>query len=159
MAIINVICLCMCIGCLCWQIKTTKHDNSQTSNKIIRKKGLLYIQCFRIYGECFIDKPKLLLIDTGATANFIDEDLIRKIYPSYEKHLLYGDDVLTANGTLTLNTLVNVPLRVDNSDIEESFTLLKQATTFEYLSQESGYDVIGIVGTKFLSKYKYILNC
>lgn len=129
------------------------------TKKLFKKTGVLYLPCMKIYGAYFLDKPVLFLMDTGATSNFISESFIDQIYPQYKQYIELGDDVMSINGTTTLNKLVDVPFQVQPSlKCKEHFSLLSQTDSLDYLSEECGYQVIGIVGTEFLKKYNFYLN-
>jgi hypothetical protein len=121
--------------------------------KLFRKTGIIYMKCTRLYGRYF-DKPVLFLVDTGATTNFIRQSLIEEVYPQYEQHILYGDDVMSVNGTMTLNRIVDIPVHFSPSlDCHISATLLTETNSLDYLSDECGSYVAGIVGTEFLKEH------
>ena len=122
--------------------------------RLFRKTNIIYIQCDRLYSHTF-DKPVLFLVDTGATTNFIRQSLIEEIYPQYNQHVLYGDDVLSVNGTMTLNRMVDIPVHfLPSLSCHISATLLTETASLDYLSNECNYHVVGIVGTEFLKEHE-----
>lgn len=128
--------------------------SGKLTHKLYKETNMMYLCCYRLYSTEF-EKPKLFLIDTGATANFIREDLLQDIYPNYKKHIIDDTNVLTANGEITLNKLEKVPIKIKNMNSFETridFTVLNNTTSLDYLSEETGYDVIGILGSNFLKK-------
>ena len=119
---------------------------------------MIYLKCDTFYGQ-YLSKPVIFLIDTGADSNYIAEKFIADYYSDYNKHVEFGDDVLSINGKMTLNKLLDVPIQFDNGmKIKEHFTLLTETHSLDYLTKECGYDVVGILGTKFLEKYKVTIN-
>lgn len=156
--LISIICVGISVFCLIQNIKISPSNKEKQETKC--KNNIMYITCRRVYGTRFTQKPKLLIVDTGASSNFINKKFIQTIYPQYKDHILYGDDVLTANGSLTLNELIEIPMQIGNNlDVSEDFTLLQDDEIFQHLSDETGLDVIGIVGFNFLQKHNYVVDC
>lgn len=131
---------------------------TKKTSKLFRKTGIVYIECLRLYG-CFFEKPLLFLVDTGATSNFIRQDVVENIDPDYIKHIEYSDDIMTVNGTMTLNRIIDVPAHFAPSlKCKIPFTLLTQTESLQYLSSECKENVVGIIGTEFLKEHGININ-
>lgn len=131
--------------------------NLPMTKKLFKKTDCVYIPCYRVYGTQF-ETPVMFMIDTGATSNFISEKFLQEVYPDYIKHILLGDDVMSINGTVTLNKLTNVKLSLMNVNCEDEFSILDTQESLDYLSEECGYRIVGILGTGFLQKFRCKLN-
>lgn len=163
MLIINNILIVCLITIIClWIYHNEKKSGERFFNcqtkRLFKQTDMVYLQCNRMFGHYF-QKPVLLLADTGANANFISESFIKSIYPQYKEHVLLGDDVMSVNGTMTSNEIVEVPLHIiPDYENTEQFTLLQNTESFDYLSKESGYNVVGIIGTDMLRKLSSCIN-
>lgn len=126
--------------------------------RLYDKSKMLYLKCSTFYGQ-YLPKPVIFMVDTGADNNYISEKFVSEYYSDYNKHIELGDDVLSVNGKMTLNRLLDVPIQFDNGmKIKEHFTLLTETHSLDYLTSECGYEVVGILGTNFLKKYKVTIN-
>jgi hypothetical protein len=135
----------------------TKYLN-QNTQYLFKKTDMIYVQCNRVFGRYF-DKPVLLLVDTGANANFISEKFIESVYPQYNQYVLFGDDVMSVSGTMTLNKVLDIPLHIQpDGSLNEQFTLLQDTDTFDYLSSETDQQVVGIIGTGLLKKLNMCID-
>lgn len=159
--ILFVVLLCYTIGIRYYIKHFVFNQNTLFTSKtrrLFRKTGMIYIECIRLYGHYF-QKPTLLIVDTGATTNFIREDLINMIYPQYKNKMLYGDDVMSVNGTMTLNKIVDVPVFLKPAlACKIPFTLLTHTESLDFLSKECNNNVIGIIGTEFLQQHGIDMN-
>lgn len=139
------------------QIQLDDILNFPMTKKLFRKTNCVYIPCNRVYGQHF-DTPVMFMIDTGATSNFISSIFLQEVYPNYLDHVLLGDDVMSINGTVTLNRLTNVNFSLMNVACEDTFSILETQESLDYLSEECGYRIVGILGTEFLQKFRCKLN-
>lgn len=134
------------------EFKTCKFITSLT-RRLFRETNLIYIPCTSLYNHP-LENNSVLLVDTGATTNFIRQSIIQYVYPDYNKHILYGDDVMSVNGTMTLNKMLDIPICIgENLNCQIEATLLEHTESLDYLSKECECYVVGIVGTEFLKKH------
>ena len=102
------------------------------------------------------DGKKLnLLLDTGSTSNVIDKRIINEIKT-------------TPNSTISRTTgLTETVEGIKNVDIEfsyiengfkDTFQVIDMGHTFMSIKEATGVTLHGIIGNKFMQKYKYVLD-
>ena len=95
------------------------------------------------------------LLDSGASNCCINKDVLSTIKytnTDYESSM-YGYD-----GVPNKVDIVNIDLFYKDSHFNSDFMIVDLKAAFEDIKNTSGVNIIGIIGSDFLSKYKYILD-
>lgn len=100
------------------------------------------------------------LVDTGATINMIDENVLKEIKPNYKEETLLDNDIISITGVKSKNESIVLTFFNDEykQQFKENFVLIENCEAFEIMSKDSGKKVCGILGTDFIEKYKFIIN-
>lgn len=95
------------------------------------------------------------LLDSGASNCCINKDILSTIKhtnTNYESSM-YGYD-----GVPNKVDIVNIDLFYKDSHFNSDFMIVDLKAAFEDIKNTSGVNITGILGSDFLSKYKYILD-
>jgi hypothetical protein len=102
-------------------------------------------------------KPYLLLLDTGATHNVIDTNVIKELDKKFVRKDSIALQGINSNDTEVLETY---RIRFDdkNNSFTDDFIAMDLYDAFSDAENEIGEPVIGILGVGFLSKYALTLD-
>ncbi len=103
-------------------------------------------------------EPVAFLVDSGANTNFISKEFLEQFKPDFKKYIRYSDDVMSINGTMVLNQALQLNLNYNNTTLTDSFVVTENNPTFEYLSNEYGKKVVGIIGSELMRKYNFNID-
>lgn len=101
------------------------------------------------------DKKFNFLLDTGATLSVINQAALESIThtTTNETGELYGID-----GVKREVSYASINLAYKNKDYTEEFQVLDMQEAIDQVKAESGVNMVGIIGSEFFRKYKYILD-
>ena len=95
------------------------------------------------------------ILDTGASKSVIDSNALSKLeYSELNAH----STVFGMEGNAVKCSFVDVPLYYHGYEFNEEFQSVDMKQTFDQVKAEFGVQVVGILGSSFLSKYDYILD-
>lgn len=101
------------------------------------------------------DKKFNFLLDTGASLSVINQSALESI----EHTTLEGNGTLFGvDGVKRDVTYASINLTYKNSNYSENFQVLDIQNAIDQVKAESGVNMIGILGSEFFRKYKYILD-
>ena len=102
-------------------------------------------------------KPYLLLLDTGATHNVIDKNIIKELDKKFVRKDSIALQGINSNDTEMMETY---RIRFDdkNNSFTDDFIAMDLCDVFSDTENEIGEPVIGILGVGFLSKYALTLD-
>ena len=101
------------------------------------------------------DKKFNFLLDTGATLSVINQAALESITHTTinETGELYGVD-----GVKREVSYASIDLAYKNKDYTEKFQVLDMQEAIDQVKAESGVNMVGIIGSEFFRKYKYVLD-
>lgn len=149
------------------------HENSQETETlkqfIMDQAGnsIMFGDTFESAGVPFIKIEQVngieldncvMLIDTGANVNFIEEDIVKSCIPNYSKELEYDSDIMTIQGTLEMNKSLITTITIDNKELKDRFVVVDHSSTLDYIASDTDKNVIGIIGSEFMNKYGFNID-
>lgn len=101
------------------------------------------------------DKKFNFLLDTGATLSVINQAALESITHTATNKIgeLYGVD-----GVKREVSYASINLAYKNKDYTEEFQVLDMQEAIDQVKAESGVNMVGIIGSEFFRKYKYVLD-
>lgn len=101
------------------------------------------------------DKKFNFLLDTGATLSVINQAALESITHTTTNKTgeLYGVD-----GVKREVSYASINLAYKNKDYTEEFQVLDMQEAIDQVKAESGVNMVGIIGSEFFRKYKYVLD-
>lgn len=101
------------------------------------------------------DKKFNFLLDTGATLSVINQAALESIThtTTNETGELFGVD-----GVKREVSYASINLAYKNKAYTEEFQVLDMQEAIDQVKAESGVNMVGIIGSEFFRKYKYILD-
>ena len=101
------------------------------------------------------DKKFNFLLDTGATLSVINQAALESIIHTTTNKTgeLYGVD-----GVKREVSYASINLAYKNKDYTEEFQVLDMQEAIDQVKAESGVNMVGIIGSEFFRKYKYVLD-
>ena len=101
------------------------------------------------------DKKFNFLLDTGATLSVINQAALESITHTTINKTgeLYGVD-----GVKREVSYASINLAYKNKDYTEEFQVLDMQEAIDQVKAESGVNMVGIIGSEFFRKYKYVLD-
>lgn len=101
------------------------------------------------------DKKFNFLLDTGATLSVINQAALESITHTTINGTgeLYGVD-----GVKREVSYASINLAYKNKDYTEEFQVLDMQEAIDQVKAESGVNMVGIIGSEFFRKYKYVLD-
>ena len=101
------------------------------------------------------DKKFNFLLDTGATLSVINQAALESIIHTTINKTgeLYGVD-----GVKREVSYASINLAYKNKDYTEEFQVLDMQEAIDQVKAESGVNMVGIIGSEFFRKYKYVLD-
>lgn len=143
--------LLICLGFSVYYIYKEKYIN-KTKMSFKESLDLVGVPIVTFYQ--FGNKYNFLL-DSGAAINCINKDIISTI--NYSKTKL-ADGVIGLDGIKHDAEIINVNLFYKDNSFNTNFAVVNMTETLAEIKQSSGVTVCGILGTEFLSKYKYVMD-
>lgn len=133
--------------------KTVKiADNLITVKKTYKRFKKEFDKVGLIISEFEIDKVKYnFLIDTGATKSCIDKSAAKNIHKVINQ-------ACGVDGKYHDVETTNVELKINNKKYFEIFNVMDLKLLINNIKEDSGVDVIGIIGNDFLSKFKFNID-
>lgn len=101
------------------------------------------------------DKKFNFILDTGASDNIIDSNIL----PQIDHRLLnLESDIYGMEGHKSVVKLCSIVLSCNNTNFEYNYLICDMSDAFGYIKKSSGVNVHGILGSKFFNKFQYILD-
>lgn len=101
-------------------------------------------------------KEYIMLIDTGSDESYMDNDIlidVPKILVGYQEKVIGGTAVKEEKSNIYL-----VEFACGSNEYKEEFIENDFSRLFNFIGQNTGVKLSGILGTKFLIKHKCILD-
>jgi hypothetical protein len=143
--------LLICLGFSAYYIYKEKHIN-KTKMSFKESLDLVGIPIVTFYQ--FGNKYNFLL-DSGASNSCINSEILDKIKHTKTE---YVGDVYGCEGVKKPANIVNIELYYKDSHFLSDFMVVDLKDAFDNIKSEHGVTIYGILGSDFLSKYKYILD-
>lgn len=125
-----------------------------------RSRGISFRKAMDLTGL-----PTLILYQGGKKLNFIlDSGATHSAINLYSIEGLTGtekDKVSTSfgiDGNINTNHIIELSLFYDSHKYIEEFQVMDLSQAFDNIKKESGVKIHGILGSSFLSKYRYIID-
>lgn len=101
------------------------------------------------------DKKFNFLLDTGSSLSVINQSALEFITHTASNNTgnLFGVD-----GVKREVSYVSIDLSYKNNNYTEEFQVLDMQNAIDQVKAESGVNMIGIIGSEFFRKYRYILD-
>lgn len=101
------------------------------------------------------DNKYNFLLDTGSSDNIIDAGHLEKL-----KHEMYGGtgNLTGMDGIIHKVNACEIIFNYKNKDYTYMYLIKDMRSVFNYIKKNTGVTLHGIIGTKFFTKYKYILD-
>ena len=101
------------------------------------------------------DKKFNFLLDTGSSLSVINQSALESITHTTSDNTgsLFGVD-----GVKREVSYVSIDLSYKNNNYTEEFQVLDMQNAIDQVKAESGVNMIGIIGSEFFRKYRYILD-
>lgn len=101
------------------------------------------------------DKKFNFLLDTGATLSVINQAVLESITHTTTDRVgeLFGVDGVKREVSYT-----SINLTYKNKEYTEEFQVLDMQEAIDQVKAESGVNMVGIIGSEFFRKYKYVLD-
>lgn len=148
---VTIVFLLICLAVSIFYIYREKHIN-KTKMSFKESLDLVGIPVVTLYQG---NNKFNFLLDSGASnscLNIKNLDLFE-----YEK-CSKGAEVYGMEGNAVKVNMVNINLYYKNNKFETTLMVTDLNTAFSKVKQDFGVDITGILGTDFLSKYKYVLD-
>lgn len=131
-------------------MKNKQHNQTFDLTEFLQKANIPVIPIF-INGNEY-----LVLIDTGSDASYLDSKVLENI----PKILLgYQDEIVGGTAIKEKGSAVyQVEFACGLNEFKEEFTENDFSEIFNFIENSHGVKLCGILGTKFLMKYKCILD-
>jgi hypothetical protein len=101
------------------------------------------------------DKKFNFLLDTGASLSVINQAALNSV----EHSILEGNGTLFGvDGVKREVSYASINLTYKNNNYSETFQVLDIQNAIDQIKAESGVNMIGILGSEFFRKYRYILD-
>jgi hypothetical protein len=96
-----------------------------------------------------------LILDTAANNSLIDSNISDKFVTkeTSQKSMMYG-----VEGNMQEVNFVEMDIYYKDKCYTDNFQVVDMANAFNNIKKESGVTVHGILGNKFLEKYKYVID-
>lgn len=101
------------------------------------------------------DKKLNLLLDTGANISIIDKEVASIINTKETPRV---SKITGIGGSVNDVAIVDIVLQYKNNTFEDGFQVTDMSSTFSAIKNTTGVTIHGIIGNKFMQKYKYILD-
>ena len=154
--IINIIFIVLFVIVLGFLINFISDIRKNTRKKISFKEAL---DLTELPVVTFIGNEKKLnfLIDTGANHSILNESVATSMNLSFET--FEGVETNTAGGNIVLNKVVNLEIKYDDKRVyDECFLLTNMDEAFNSIKEDTGVTIHGILGSKFFTNHKYIID-
>lgn len=101
------------------------------------------------------DKKLNLLLDTGANISIIDKEVASTISTKETPRV---SKITGIGGSVKDVAIVDIVLQYKNNTFKDGFQVTDMTPTFSAIKNATGVTIHGIIGNKFMQKYKYILD-
>lgn len=101
------------------------------------------------------DKKLNLLLDTGANISIIDKKVASTINTRETPRI---SKITGIGGSVNDVAIVDIILQYKNNTFEDGFQVTDMTSTFSTIKNATGVTIHGVIGNKFMQKYKYILD-
>jgi hypothetical protein len=143
--------LLICLGFSAYYIYREKHINK---TKMSFKESLdlvgLPIVTFYQYGNKYN-----FLLDSGSANSCINKDALDTIKYSDTG---YVGNIFGCEAVLQPANVINIDLFYKDSHFNTNIMTMDLKDAFNIIKNESGVTITGILGSDFLSKYKYVMD-
>ena len=101
------------------------------------------------------DKKFNFLLDTGATLSVINQAALESItHTTTDK----AGELFGVDGVKREVSYASINLTYKSKEYTEEFQVLDMQEAIDQVKAESGVNMVGIIGSEFFRKYKYILD-
>lgn len=153
LTIIILVILCLSAACIImfWHIYNEKKIN-RTKMSFKESLDLVGLPIVTFYQG---DKKFHFLLDSGASNNCINTKFLKILEYSdtNKKSSVYGMEGNTVN-----TGIVVINLYYKGNHFSDEFISIDISKAFDEVKKECNIEITGILGSEFLSKYKYILD-
>lgn len=132
-----------------------------TINKVRKKNNSImsFMQSMDLVGLPVVTfrngKTKLnFLLDTGSSSSIINSSIVEKL--EYGKSNCVRET--TGLGTTIKSSTCNMNLYYNGNKYTDTFSVIDMTKVFDRIKQDSGVTIHGILGSRFLEKYKYLID-
>ena len=101
------------------------------------------------------DKKLNLLLDTGANISIIDKEVASTISTNETPRV---SKITGIGGSVKDVAIVDIVLQYKNNTFKDGFQVTDMTPTFSAIKNATGVTIHGIIGNRFMQKYKYILD-
>lgn len=101
------------------------------------------------------DKKLNLLLDTGANISIIDKEVASTINTKKTPRV---SKITGIGGSVKDVAIVDIVLQYKNNTFKDGFQVTDMSSTFSAIKNTTGVTIHGIIGNRFMQKYKYILD-
>lgn len=101
------------------------------------------------------DKKLNLLLDTGANISIIDKKVASTINTRETPRI---SKITGIGGSVKDVAIVDIILQYKNNTFKDGFQVTDMSSTFSAVKNATGVTIHGIIGNRFMQKYKYILD-
>ena len=101
------------------------------------------------------DKKLNLLLDTGANISIIDKEVASTISTKETPRV---SKITGIGGSVKDVAIVDIVLQYKNNTFKDGFQVTDMSSTFSAIKNTTGVTIHGIIGNRFMQKYKYILD-
>ena len=127
-----------------------KRNNSKISFK--EAMDLVELPVVTFYNG---DTKLNFLLDTGSNVSYINSSIIPLlVHEKTDKEM----NTIGIEGNKVSNQFCKMSVTYKNQVFEEEFSIADLDEAFGVVKQESGVQIHGILGSKFLERYKYVLD-
>ena len=114
--------------------------------------GLADLPIVTFYQE---DKKLNFLLDTGANLSIIDKRVVSAIKTEVSETI---SNTMGIGARIENITNVDITFTYKNKNFIDTFQVIDMSEPFTALKDSSGVTIHGIIGNRFMQRYKYILN-
>lgn len=106
------------------------------------------------------DTEQYFLLDTGANVNIIATDALSSFMSEKDTIKIVGEsNVLGVSGEqLESQSVIEEKIIIDDEEFVEEFRIIKWEEARKHISDLSGLNIIGILGSDFFTKNKWLID-
>lgn len=98
------------------------------------------------------------ILDSGATGNVIDSKVLKNLNKDYYSKTDFRIEHYGLEGNVEFADLVSINFSYGDLSFTDIFNDIDMSNAFNKVKEESGVNIHGLLGSNFLTKYKYILD-
>lgn len=152
--ILEVIVILLVVVAIALVTNTIENKNRRTNllyfEEAISKSGLPVVTLSN-KGRKF-----MFLLDTGSNYSIINSEALSQV----EHSIVEGatGEVYGMDGNIVKISYAHISLESENTTFEDNFQVVDMSSAFANLKENQGVEIIGIIGSNFMSRYNFILD-